>query len=160
MEHSCATKRSSERHSLAGLIRKIIGLEWTAPQPPVPASNETAAGYTEMVERQYPIRIKLVIPAGGLGSRLDRIHDWLNQTCGADGWVIVAVGDGKDRMMALYLVDPEHAGAFVARWCTTRRIGAAEGAFEIRGHEAPTLTLLGGRQKDHLRAEQVFLSAA
>jgi hypothetical protein len=34
-------------------------------------------------ERRFPVRIKLAIPAGGLGQRLPQMHAWLDENCGA-----------------------------------------------------------------------------
>jgi hypothetical protein len=36
-------------------------------------------------ERRFPARIKLALPSGGLGERLDQMHAWLDENCGADG---------------------------------------------------------------------------
>jgi hypothetical protein len=34
-------------------------------------------------ERRFPVRIRIGIPPDGLGSRLDRIKVWLDESCGA-----------------------------------------------------------------------------
>jgi hypothetical protein len=43
-------------------------------------------------ERRFPVRIKLGIPQGGFGSRLDAMHAWLDENCGADGWAWTPAG--------------------------------------------------------------------
>ena len=39
-------------------------------------------------ERRFPVRIKMAIPAGGLGRRLTEIGAWLDANCGADSWAM------------------------------------------------------------------------
>ena len=111
-----------------------------------PATIAGANDHLGIVERQYPVRIKLGIPAGGLGPRLDQIHAWLDQSCGASGWAMAGTGGGN-HTLALYLLDASLVGAFVARWCATSRIGDVEGAFQIRQDDAPTVRLVGMRYK-------------
>ena len=33
-----------------------------------------------------------MLPAGGFGTRLTEIHAWLDENCGADGWVMTPSG--------------------------------------------------------------------
>jgi hypothetical protein len=35
-------------------------------------------------ERRFAVRIRLAIPAGGLGERLNQMHAGLDENCGAD----------------------------------------------------------------------------
>ena len=46
-----------------------------------------AAGSKLMItdaERRFPVRIRLAIPIGGLGERLNQMHTWLDQSAGAE----------------------------------------------------------------------------
>jgi hypothetical protein len=43
-------------------------------------------------ERRFPVRIRIAVPAGGFGQRLDRMHAWLDANRGADGWMITPAG--------------------------------------------------------------------
>src|ERR1700716_947886 len=88
-------------------------------------------------DRRFPLRIRLAIPTGGLGERLNQMHTWLDQNAGADGWAMNpsgargVVNDG----IAIYLADATIASAFVARWCAGHRAEAADGLFRVREDE-------------------------
>ena len=41
-------------------------------------------------ERRFPVRI--AVPPTGLGMPLNRMHVWLDENCGADGWAIAPAG--------------------------------------------------------------------
>ena len=43
-------------------------------------------------ERQFPVRIRVAVPATGLGTRLNDMHAWLDANCGADGWALTPAG--------------------------------------------------------------------
>jgi hypothetical protein len=43
-------------------------------------------------ERRFPVRIRLAIPIGGLGERLNQMQTWLDQNAGADGWAMTPSG--------------------------------------------------------------------
>jgi hypothetical protein len=43
-------------------------------------------------ERRFPVRLRIALPAGGFGTRLTTIHEWLDQNAGADGWAITPSG--------------------------------------------------------------------
>jgi len=43
-------------------------------------------------ERRFPVRIKLAVPPCGFGQRLPRMHGWLDENCGSDGWAITPSG--------------------------------------------------------------------
>jgi hypothetical protein len=109
------------------------------------------------VERQYPIRIKLMLPEGS--NSLDQIEAWLTDKIGADGWAMLTTGIGRSRGLALYLLDPMLAGAFVARWCATDRVEATEGVFRIRDAEPP-IELASRRQKKPAAMLQLLAPAA
>jgi hypothetical protein len=42
-------------------------------------------------ERRFPVRIRLAIPTGGLGERLNQMQTWLDQNAGA-GWAMTPSG--------------------------------------------------------------------
>ena len=88
-------------------------------------------------DRRFPVRIRLAIPTGGLGERLDHMHAWLDQNAGADGWTMTPSGIRTvvDDAVALYFADAAIAGAFVARWCAGHRAEAADGLFRVREGE-------------------------
>jgi hypothetical protein len=68
-------------------------------------------------ERRFPVRIKLAIPAGGLGQRLTQMHAWLDENCGVDGWAMTPSGlrGVVNDAAAVYFADAAIASAFVAR---------------------------------------------
>ncbi|HEV8032336.1 MAG TPA: hypothetical protein VGP42_15095 [Stellaceae bacterium] len=69
-------------------------------------------------ERRFPVRIKLALPSGGLGERLDQMHAWLDENCGADGWAMTPSGlrGVLNDAVAIYFLDATTAAGFVARW--------------------------------------------
>ena len=79
-------------------------------------------------ERRFPVRIRVVVPPDGLGTRLDRIKDWLDENCGADGWAITPSGvrGVLNDAIAVHFSDAALAGAFVARWCRGYRAELVE----------------------------------
>ena len=85
-------------------------------------------------ERRFPVRVRVAVPADGLGTRLDRIKGWLDENCGADGWAITPSGlrGVRNDAIAVHLRDPALASAFVARWCRGWQPDAVAGAFQIR----------------------------
>jgi hypothetical protein len=36
-------------------------------------------------ERRFPVSIRIGVPVDGQGSRFDRVKEWLNENCGANG---------------------------------------------------------------------------
>lgn len=89
-------------------------------------------------ERTFPVRVKIAVPPGGLGQRLDAMHQWLDGTCGADGWVMTPAGISgvANHAVAVHFRDPALASAFVARWCVANRVKIAAGVFQVR-EDAP-----------------------
>jgi hypothetical protein len=85
-------------------------------------------------ERRFPCRIKLAVPAGGLGSRLTELHAWLDENCGADGSAMTAAGlrGVLNDAVAIYFLDATSAAAFVSRWCVGSRVEISDGAFQVR----------------------------
>jgi hypothetical protein len=43
-------------------------------------------------ERRFPVRIRIVVPPGGLGQRHTLITAWLDENCGADRWAMTPSG--------------------------------------------------------------------
>jgi hypothetical protein len=35
-------------------------------------------------ERRFPVRVRVAVPPAGFGERLNRMHVWLDDNCGAD----------------------------------------------------------------------------
>jgi hypothetical protein len=85
-------------------------------------------------ERRFPIRVRIAVPGGGLGQRLNAIYAWLDQNCGADGWLITPAGlrGVVNDAVAIYFADAALAAGFVARWCRQRLPEIVEGALVVR----------------------------
>ena len=85
-------------------------------------------------DRRFPLRIRLAIPAGGFGERLNHMHAWLDQNAGADGWAMTPSGIRTvvNDAVAVYFADAAMASAFVARWCAGHKAEAADGLFRVR----------------------------
>ncbi len=85
-------------------------------------------------ERRFPVRFRLAVPPGGFGRRLEAMYAWLDQNCGADGWMITPAGlrGVVNDAVAIYFWDAALAAAFVARWCRQRLPQIADGAFVVR----------------------------
>ena len=88
-------------------------------------------------ERRFPVRVRVAIPPCGFGQRLNQMHAWLDDNCGAGGWVMTSAGlrGVVNDAVAIYFSDAALASAFVARWCRHRQTVIAEGAFVIREDE-------------------------
>jgi hypothetical protein len=88
-------------------------------------------------ERRFPVRIRVALPAGGLGERLNRMHEWLDQNAGADAWAMTPSGTGgiANDAVAIYFADATIASAFVARWCAGHRAEARDGLLQVRNDE-------------------------
>jgi hypothetical protein len=88
---------------------------------------------------QFSVRIRLTLPIGGLGERLNQMNAWLDENCGADGWAITASGlrGVVNDAVAVYFADATIASALVARWCAGYRVESADGIFQIRD-DSPT----------------------
>jgi hypothetical protein len=85
-------------------------------------------------ERRFPVRIRIAVPAGGLGRRLDAMYAWLDENCGADGWMMTPAGlrSVVNDAVAIYFLDASLANAFVTRWCLGYRVETVEGNFRLR----------------------------
>jgi hypothetical protein len=85
-------------------------------------------------DRRFPVRVRIGVPAQGLGSRLDALKAWLDDNCGAEGWAMTPSGlrGVLNDAVSLYFCDATLAGAFVARWCRGYQAETVEGAFQVR----------------------------
>jgi hypothetical protein len=87
-------------------------------------------------ERQFPVRIRIAADQG-LGTRLDQMHQWLDQNAGADGWAMTPSGARGvvNDAAAIYFADATIASAFVVRWCAGYSAEVAHGLFRVREDE-------------------------
>ena len=85
-------------------------------------------------EGRFPVRIRIGIPAGGLGHRLDQMYAWLDENCGVTGWAAAPSGTRGvvNDALAIYFLDAALASAFVARWCIGRKAEVINGVFRVR----------------------------
>lgn len=85
-------------------------------------------------ERRFPVRVRVAISDAGFGQRLNRMHAWLDENCGADGWSITPAGmrGVVNDAITVYFRDAKLAAAFVARWCRPPDTTAPEGWFRVR----------------------------
>jgi hypothetical protein len=92
-------------------------------------------------ERRFPVRIKLALPSGGLGGRLDQMHAWLDENCGADRWAMTPSGlrGALNDAVAIYFLDATTASWMQRPRRVSRLAGAParslrrpEGAFRVR----------------------------
>jgi hypothetical protein len=88
-------------------------------------------------ERRFPVRIRIAVPATGLGQRHAQIIAWLDENCGADGWAMTPSGTRGvlNDALSIYFADATLASAFVARWCVGTRAETAGRVFQVRGDE-------------------------
>ena len=88
-------------------------------------------------ERTFPVRIRIGVPADGLGRRHTQITAWLDENCGSNGWAMTPSGvrGVLNDAVSLYFADATLASAFVARWCAGSKVETAGGVFQIREDE-------------------------
>jgi hypothetical protein len=88
-------------------------------------------------ERRFPVRIRIAVPMGGFGERLNQMQSWLDQNAGADGWAMTPSGvrGVVNDAVAIHFADVAIAGAFVARWCRAQRVEIADGLYRVREDE-------------------------
>jgi hypothetical protein len=94
------------------------------------------------------VRVRIGIPPGGLGRRLDEVNAWLDANCGADGWAITPSGSRGvvNDVLAINFADATLASAFVARWCAGGKVETVDGVFQMRDDE-PTPRGVAGLHK-------------
>ena len=90
-----------------------------------------------VAERRFPVRIRIGVPRGGLGSRLDGIRSWLDENCRTTGWAMTPSGTRGvlNDALSIYFGDATLASAFVARWCAGSKTETAGGVFRVREDE-------------------------
>jgi hypothetical protein len=88
-------------------------------------------------ERTFPVRIRIGVPADGLGRRHTQITAWLDENCGSNGWAMTPSGmrGVLNDAVSIYFADATLASAFVTRWCARGRIETTRGVFQIREDE-------------------------
>ena len=71
---------------------------------------------TTMAERRFPVRIRIGVPPGGFGQRYSEMTAWLDENCGADGWVMTPSGmrGVLNDAVSIYFFNATLASAFVA----------------------------------------------
>ena len=69
-------------------------------------------------ERILPVRIRIAVPADGLGSQLDRMIAWLDANCGPGFWAMAPSGTSGvvNDALAICFLNTELARAFLNRW--------------------------------------------
>ena len=89
-------------------------------------------------ERRYPVRVRIAVPAAGLGRQLALMHAWLDETCGSEGWATAPAGHAGivNDAIAFYFENAAFAHAFVARFCCGYRVETIAGAFAVRAEVA------------------------
>jgi hypothetical protein len=93
-------------------------------------------------ERNFPVRVRIAVPAEGFGRQLGVMYAWLDEVCGAGEWSSAPAGLSGvvNDAVAFYFDDAAFAQAFVNRFCCGYRPvevnRAVAGAFSLRG-EAP-----------------------
>ena len=90
-----------------------------------------------VAERTFPVRIRLAIPPGGLGSRHTQITGWLDENCGSDGWAMTPSGmrGVLNDAVSLFFADVTLSRAFVAQWCAGSKVETTGGVFQVREDE-------------------------
>ena len=70
-------------------------------------------------ERRFAVRVRIAVPAEGLGSQLDQMIAWLDANCGPGFWAMAPSGASGvvNDAVAIYFRNTELARAFVNRWC-------------------------------------------
>jgi hypothetical protein len=88
-------------------------------------------------ERRFPVRIRIAVPAGGFGGRLNQMQGWLDQNAGADGWAMTpsSIRGVVNDAVAVHFADVAIASAFVARWCRAQTVEIVDGLYRVREDE-------------------------
>jgi hypothetical protein len=85
-------------------------------------------------DRRHPARVRTAVPPEELGSQLEIIHAWPDETCGTEGWATASAGTTGilNDAVALYFEDTAVAHTFVACFCCGYRVETIAGAFALR----------------------------
>ena len=92
------------------------------------------------------MRIRIGVPADGLGRRHTQITAWLDENCGSDRWAMTPSGmrGVLNDAVSIYFADATLASAFVARWCAGGLIETTPERFRAREDEpAPRVGVQG-----------------
>ncbi len=67
-----------------------------------------------LADRYFPVRVRVAVPPLGFGAQLDRMHAWLDQHAGPDGYFNGSQTQPGMKDAALYyFMDPKVAAEFV-----------------------------------------------
>lgn len=69
---------------------------------------------TQIDDRAFPVRVKLVVPPGGLGNRLSDVHAWLGTEIGSGDYAVHAGTGIAMEAVAVYFRDVAGASHFAA----------------------------------------------
>jgi hypothetical protein len=99
-------------------------------------------------ERRFPVRVRVAVPSGGFGARLNQMQGWLDQNAGADSWAMTPSGTRGvvNDAVAIHFADVAIASTFVARWCRAQRVEIVDGLYRVREDE-PTPRIGAGHHK-------------
>jgi hypothetical protein len=83
------------------------------------------------------VRVRIAVPAGGFGERLNRMQTWLDQNAGVDGWAMTPSGirGVVNNAVAVLFAEVAIASAFVRRWCRAQRVEIVDGLYWVREDE-------------------------
>jgi hypothetical protein len=90
-----------------------------------------------LVERRFPVRIRIGVPPKGLGQRHTQVTARLDENCGAYAWAMTPSGMRSvlNNAVSIYFADATLASAFVARWCVRAKVETTGGVFQVREDE-------------------------
>jgi hypothetical protein len=80
-------------------------------------------------ERCFPVRLRLAVPANGLGQRYTPITRTAVRT---DGQLPLQGRGVPNDAVSIYFGDATLASAFVAWWCIVAKVETAGGVFQVR----------------------------
>ena len=67
-----------------------------------------------LAERHFPVRVRISVPANGLGMVLNRMYVWLDEAVGRGRyWIGSEAGYGRSDAALFYFVDVSDAKRFV-----------------------------------------------
>lgn len=97
------------------------------------AENERGTEWLPAItEAERRFRVRIGIPAGGLGQQLTLTTAWLDENCGAGGWAMTPSGirGVLNDAVSIYFRDPALASPFVSRWCIGYTLEPGRGRFQ------------------------------
>jgi len=82
-----------------------------------------------LADRYFPVRVRVAVPTLGFGVELGRMHTWLDEHAGPDGYFNGSqTRPGTKDAALFYFIDPRVAAEFVETF----------GCELVVGHEAPS----------------------